>query len=84
MEVADLLKERKTTHGDFGTNAMISQKLKRLFREQPGYEMLNDVKRESLDMIALKLSRILSGQSDFKDHWADASGYSRLAENDCP
>jgi hypothetical protein len=39
--------------------------------------------KEALDMIALKLSRILSGQANFKDHWLDLSGYSLLAAEAC-
>ena len=35
-------------------------------------------------MIALKLSRILSGQSNFKDHWDDIAGYAKLASEACP
>ena len=34
-------------------------------------------------MIALKLSRILSGQANFKDHWDDISGYAKLASEAC-
>jgi len=34
-------------------------------------------------MIALKLSRILSGQADFKDHWDDIAGYAKLASEVC-
>jgi hypothetical protein len=40
---------------------------------------MSDVKKESLEMIALKLSRILSGQADYRDHWDDIAGYVRLA-----
>ena len=34
-------------------------------------------------MIALKLSRILSGQSNFKDHWDDIAGYAKLGSEAC-
>lgn len=40
---------------------------------------MNPVHREALDMMACKISRILSGQSGFEDHWADIEGYARLA-----
>ena len=32
-------------------------------------------------MICTKISRILSGQHDFEDHWLDVAGYSRLGHN---
>ena len=74
-----LLNERQKTHGSFEDNARISQALKVLFVNE-GFGDLCDVHREALDMIALKLSRILSGQADFKDHWRDIAGYAKLGE----
>ncbi len=80
---SDILTERGKTHGDFGDNARISQALKRTFRAELGWEMLTDTERESMDMIALKFSRILSGKALEKQHWEDVVGYARLAEKLC-
>lgn len=77
-----LLTERGKTHGDFEINARLSQSLKAQFSIY-GADSLCDVHREALDMIALKLSRILSGQPDFKDHWDDIAGYAKLAAEVC-
>lgn len=76
-----VLQERKKTHGSFEQNASISQGLKGIFRI--GESPVKVVHREALDMIALKLSRILSGQADYKDHWDDIAGYAKLASNAC-
>jgi hypothetical protein len=76
-----ILQERKKTHGSFAMNATISQGLKGVFRV--GDSPVKVEHREALDMIALKLSRILSGQADFKDHWDDIAGYARLGSNAC-
>lgn len=76
------LEERNNTHGDFGINAMISQELKEYFAKYPGWDTLSDVQKESLDMFALKLSRILSGMSNEPDHWRDIAGYAMLVVND--
>lgn len=78
----ELLNERAKTHGAFGTNAYYSQTMKELFRES-SWKSIPQVQRESLDAIALKLSRILSGSADFKDHWDDIAGYATLAANSC-
>lgn len=80
-----LLQERAKTHGPFKTNAAISQRIKGLIRnsEMETNDMLSDVHREALDMIALKISRILSGQSRFKDHWDDIAGYAKLGAEAC-
>lgn len=77
-----LLTERQKTHGSFETNAKISQALKDLMGVYVG-NGLCPVHREALDMIALKLSRILSGQANFKDHWDDIAGYAKLASEAC-
>lgn len=82
MDTHALLCERQKTHGDFRSNAAISQRLKKIVRENTTIVTstdLCDVHREALDMICLKLSRILSGQAAFKDHWDDIAGYAALA-----
>lgn len=78
-----LLVERNKTHGSFEMNGKISQATKQLWRGTPGWEMLTDDQREALDVIALKVSRILSGQAKFKDHWLDMGGYSHLGLEAC-
>jgi hypothetical protein len=82
MERDAILVERQKTHGSFKTNAQVSQTLKATF----SYHGKSDLKvehREALDMIALKLSRILSGQATFKDHWDDIAGYAKLGSEAC-
>src|SRR5260370_23779405 len=58
-----LTSERRQTHGNFRDNARLSQMLKETFRSTASWPHLDDVEKESLDMIALKISRILSGKS---------------------
>lgn len=84
METSDLLVERKKTHGDFAANAAISQTIKIGLRCRDGWEDLTAVQKESIEMICLKLSRIMSGQSNHKDHWDDIAGYAKLAADRCP
>jgi len=81
--VEGILTQRQNTHGEFGDNARISQAIKRIMRAEPGWELLSDTERESMDMIALKFSRILSGKSLEKQHWEDVVGYGKLAERLC-
>lgn len=88
-----LLVERQKTHGDFRLNAAISQQFKEMFKApyiigkdtcaSACYIEMNKVHREALDMIAMKLSRILSGQASFKDHWDDIAGYAKLGSEAC-
>lgn len=72
-----ILTERETTHGSFEWNAFVSQRIKAIFRNCPNYEKFSDPHKESLDMIALKLSRLLQNP-EFEDHWLDLAGYANL------
>jgi hypothetical protein len=83
VSTTGLLNERQTTHGDFSDNARHGQVLRDYFRASPNWEHMDEVHRESLDMIACKLSRILSGQSTHDDHWKDIAGYATLALMAC-
>jgi len=78
-----LIAERGKTHGAFAENARISQAIKAIARGVPGWLELTDVQREALEMIALKLSRILSGNPHEVDHWDDVAGYAALAARSC-
>jgi hypothetical protein len=83
MSTDALLETRHTTHGDFADNAHFGQALRALWRTSRNWDEMPEKHREALDHIAGKLSRILSGQSGFKDHWDDISGYSVLASKAC-
>jgi hypothetical protein len=78
-----ILNERATTHGSFADNARNGQAMRDLFRANPSWAGMHPIHKEALDMIACKVSRILSGQAEFLDHWYDVIGYATLARNTC-
>lgn len=78
-----LLQEREKTHGSFYKNALASQTIKQVYRHNRTDDFLKVEHREALDMIALKISRILSGKANEKDHWKDIAGYAKLGEEAC-
>lgn len=79
MSVGNTLTERQKTHGDFEANARCSQELKAVLRGY-GYDSLASPMREALDQIALKMSRIMTGDCDHVDNWHDIAGYATLVE----
>ncbi len=83
-ERSQLLNERGSTHGDFGENGKIMQRLKQSLREHPGWQNLTPWQREALEMIQHKIGRILCGNPNFYDHWRDIAGYAKLCEERCP
>lgn len=79
MEVGNTLSARGSTHGDFSTNAQISQRFKDIVGPYRG--KLSAMQSEALDMIFHKIARILAGDPNFKDHWHDIQGYAKLVED---
>lgn len=57
---------------------MVAQRIKEAIRCAPKYSLLSSAQRESLDLIATKISRITSGNPNELDHWDDISGYAEL------
>lgn len=76
--IQEILKEREKTHGDFSAHAIITQVIKSCYKVTDSYNNLHPTQRESLDMIAHKIGRILAGNPNVKDHWDDIAGYATL------
>lgn len=76
-----IVQEREKTHGPFSSGAQCAQQIKAALHQGAGYARLSAVHREALDMIATKLSRIVTGNADELDHWQDVSGYAELGAN---
>ena len=74
-----LLAEREKTHGNYSNTAQTSQMLKRLIRHAPTYMDMSERQKESLDLIAVKLARIMCGNPHEPDHFRDIAGYALLA-----
>lgn len=77
-EVDELLEERGERYGEFAELAAISQRLKHVLRDAPGYAQLAADQMESLVMITHKIARILNGDANYIDSWADIAGYAQL------
>lgn len=56
----------------------MAQAIKSIMRTEEGWYSLTDTQRESLDLIATKMARILSGDASEPDHWEDIAGYAML------
>lgn len=78
MDINDTLTQRGKTHGDFGQHAEVTQLLKEVMYASSGWQRLTHAQRESLDMIAHKIGRILAGDPNYPDHIHDIIGYAEL------
>jgi pyridoxal biosynthesis lyase PdxS len=79
-DIETTLDERGRTHGDFYRNAALSQALKCDIADSCETVLPADV-AEALDMICLKISRIVTGNHNAIDHWRDIEGYAALVRN---
>lgn len=72
----EILDERQSTYGDFETCAKRAQEMKHYLRKES--DNLTHRQREALEMIAVKIARILNGGQYHQDNWQDISGYALL------
>lgn len=77
-DVSDTLAEREKQYGSFAEQSMIAQLLKSVIHDSRNWDYLSDDKREALDMIAVKIARILNGNPLNHDSWIDIAGYAKL------
>lgn len=73
-----LLSARESRYGSFDDNAEVSQELKSAIRYGTRYGACYSDQKEALDMIAAKISRIVTGDPDYIDNWDDIAGYAKL------
>lgn len=68
---------RRATHGEFYKTAHAYQGVKSAIDRYVQKE-LPPQQRYALDMIAVKLARIVAGDNHHEDHWRDIAGYASL------
>jgi hypothetical protein len=76
--IDNTLAERESRYGSFLPHARITQDLKRAMQRGRNWNRLKDDQRETLEMIAHKVGRILNGDPDYHDSWHDIIGYTKL------
>lgn len=80
-DFVNLITDRTKTHGDFTENSRVSQALKSVIQCSHKWSTLNTYQKEALEMIMHKVSRIVEGDPNLKDHWDDIAGYSKLVSD---
>jgi hypothetical protein len=89
VKTEEILKEREKTHGDYEEVANLAYDMKKaidshLSFDRKGPDDNNKVLKKkhliSINMILLKIARIICGDPDFDDHWDDIAGYAMLGK----
>lgn len=83
-DINETLKERGSRYGDYRGHAEVSQAIKSILysalatNENIDFDMLDDDIKETLEMIAHKLGRIVNGDPYYADSYIDIAGYAKL------
>lgn len=80
-DIQDTIKERGGTHGSYYEQSETADTIKQVFSVPDNHQHISHDMRESLDHIAVKISRILHGDPNHADHWRDIAGYAMLIVN---
>jgi len=78
MEINETLSTREGQYGQYRVVSEISQNIKAIMKDSPNYKLMPTYMKESLDMIANKMARILNGNYYLNDSWHDIGGYAAL------
>jgi len=80
MTIGNTLDDRSGKYGSFKEASHTTQRLKEVMAKTPNWLQLEPYMREALDMIVLKIGRILNGDPWYPDSWHDIAGYTALVE----
>ena len=82
--IDEVTAERGKRYGDYADHATISQSIKQIlymgFKNNKNVDVatLDDDIKETLEMIAHKLGRIVNGDPYYADSYIDIAGYAKL------
>lgn len=80
VPLENTLQERHARYGTYLETAQLITDLKEIMHAAPSWADLEADQKESLDLIANKIGRILRGDANYVDSWHDIAGYSTLIE----
>lgn len=79
MDIDNTLMQRGERYGSYAEHARITQNIKAAMADSPNWADLAPDQRETLEMIAHKVGRILNGDPNYHDSWHDIVGYAKLS-----
>lgn len=82
LKINTLLQERGVRYGKFINHAAVTQNIKLIISDAMGGSYFTPSQRESLDMIAHKIGRIVCGDPNYIDSWDDIAGYATLISSE--
>lgn len=81
-DITQILDIRGARYGNFVEQGTLAQQLKDRCRAEPEFFHIAYHKREAIDQILLRISRIIKGDPNYPDSWVDIEGSARLGAYD--
>lgn len=81
-QIDEILKDRGARYGEFIEHARITQQIKAALASGIQWDKCNPAMKETLEMIAHKMGRIVNGDPYYDDSWVDIVGYAQLVVNE--
>ena len=80
MSIDGILEERGKRYGNYFEQASISNSLLHVIDSalRARQKFLHADQADALNMICVKISRIINGDADYGDSWRDIAGYATL------
>ena len=82
-DIAKVLVQRGTVHGDFTASSGLATSLQFELRQSPKWHAMCRHQQRALNMICEKITRICYGDPNYADHWIDIAGYATLGKDGC-
>ena len=80
-DIKEILAQRGGEYGSFANNALVTETLVQILRQWPGWTQMEPIQREALRMICHKMARLVCGNPNSVDGFADIAGYAQLVVN---
>ena len=78
VAIQDTIDNRDKIYGGFENNAAIAKELERVIEDGWQGAPPSNMQAYTLDMLCVKISRIVCGDVDHDDNWKDIEGYARI------
>ncbi len=92
VKIDETIQARANRYGDFTEEAIIAMGLKNTLRfkwsddllslsSRPGWVRLEPYQQHALELMCMKIARIINGDPTYIDSWHDIQGYAKLVED---
>jgi len=82
MNTDKTLKKRGNSYENFSGHAVVTQNIKTAMRNTQNWTIIDENKKECLEMVAHNIGRILNGNHNYHDSWLDIIKYVTLIEKE--